>query len=62
MVHIPFIRAIGFWGTFWVTYHYTRRDELTNQHFNPSYVIFKDKIVKGIWNDGFNDKLKNSFE
>ena len=49
----PLIRSIAFWGTFYGTYHYARKDELTHQHVYPSYVILKQKIICDSWKDGF---------
>lgn len=58
MAYSPFFRAVGFWGSFYVVYHYVRRDPETNKHAYPSYLIFKEKIIKDTWKNGFNtDKL-----
>jgi hypothetical protein len=54
MGYSPFLRAVGFWGSFYVFYHYARKDAETKQYVYPSYLIFKEKIVKDIWKNGFN--------
>lgn len=62
MGYSPLLRAIGFWGNFYVFYHYTQRDPLTNQYNYPSYLILKEKVIKEQWKNGINgDKLQESF-
>ena len=50
----PLLRSLAFWGTFYCTYQYAHRDENTQQHAYPSYVIMKQKIIQDQWNQGFN--------
>jgi hypothetical protein len=40
-MYSPFLRTVAFWGTFYGSYHYARKDELTKQPVYPSYVILK---------------------
>ncbi len=61
MGYSPFLRSIGFWGSFYVFYHYGRRDELTGRYNYPSYLILREKIIKSQWKNGFNsDKLEEA--
>lgn len=62
MGYSPFLRQIGFWGSFYVFHSYARRDPVTQQHVNPSYLILKEKVVKEVWNNGFSDKLQDNFK
>ena len=60
-MYSPFLRAVAFWGTFYGTYHYARKDELTQQHVYPSYAIFKQKVIKDTWSKGFEgESFQNS--
>lgn len=62
MAYSPFLRSICFWGSFYVVYNYSSRDPRTNRQNYPSYAIFKEKIVKDTWRDGYNgDKLSTDF-
>ena len=62
MGYSPFLRQVGFWGSFYVFHSYARRDPVTQQHVNPSYLILKEKVVKEVWNHGFSDKLQDNFK
>jgi len=42
----PFLRTLGFWSSFYIIYHYSRRNELTGRHNYPSYFILKEKVIK----------------
>lgn len=57
MGYSPFLRQVGFWGSFYVFHCYARRDEATQQHVYPSYLILKEKVVKDIWKNGFHDNI-----
>lgn len=58
MGYSPFLRSVTFWGSFLLTYNYASRDAVGRQK-HPSYAIFKEKIIRDTWRDGFNgDKLK----
>lgn len=62
MGYSPFLRAVGFWGNFYVFYHYAQRDPVTNQYNYPSYLILKEKVIKEQWKNGINgDKFQESF-
>lgn len=61
MGYSPFVRAVGFWGNFYVFYHYAQRDPATKQYNYPSYLILKEKVVREQWKNGINgDKLQES--
>lgn len=47
------LRSVAFWGTFYASYHYARRDPVTRQHVYPSYAILKQKVLKDTWTNGF---------
>jgi ribonucleotide reductase beta subunit family protein with ferritin-like domain len=58
----PFLKSILFWGSFYVFYHYSSREPLTNRQKYPSYAIFKEKMVRDTWRDGFNgDKMSKDW-
>lgn len=61
MGYSPFLRQVGFWGSFYVFHCYARRDPATQQHVYPSYLILKEKVVKEAWRTGFNEKLQENF-
>jgi hypothetical protein len=62
MGYSPFLRSICFWGSFYVFYNYSGRDPVTRSQKYPSYAIFKEKIVKDTWRDGFiGDKIQTDF-
>jgi hypothetical protein len=45
-----------------VFYNYSGRDPVTRSQKYPSYAIFKEKIVKDTWRDGFiGDKIQTDF-
>jgi len=55
----PFLKSVCFWGSFYVVYNYSSRDSITNRQRYPSYAIFKEKVIRDTWRDGFNgDKLQ----
>lgn len=58
-MYSPFLRSVAFWGTFYGVYHYARRDEATNQHNYPSYVILKQKVIADTWTKGFDSETFN---
>lgn len=61
-MYSPFLRTVAFWGTFYGSYHYARRDPQTKQHVYPSYLILKQKLIKDTWNQGFDSaKFSESF-
>ena len=47
------LRTVAFWGTFYVSYHYARRDPSTLRHVYPSYFILKEHLIKDTWKNGF---------
>ena len=56
----PIVKAVAFWGSFYMMYHYARQDELTGMYTYPSYVIFKQKVIRDTWNNGINgEKLSD---
>lgn len=59
MGYSPFLRQVGFWGSFYLHYNYARRDPRTQQYANPSYFILKEKVFKELWDYGFTDKLED---
>jgi hypothetical protein len=61
MGYSPFLRQVGFWGSFYVFHSYARKDPATQQHTHPSYLILKEKVVKEVWKTGFSDKLQENF-
>jgi hypothetical protein len=62
MGYSPFLRSVAFWGSFYVFYNYAGREVQTGRQRYPSYAIFKEKIVRDTWRDGFNgDKLQTEF-
>lgn len=61
MGYSPFLRQVGFWGSFYLLHNYARRDPRTQQHVNPSYLILKEKVFKELWANGFTDKLQDGF-
>lgn len=62
MGYSPFLRAVGFWGSFYLFYHYSRRNEDTQRHVYPSYMILKEKIVKDQWKQGPDaDRFQEAF-
>jgi len=54
MGYSPFLRQVAFWGSFYVFYNYSSKDVETRRNRYPSYVIFKEKLVKGMWDDNFS--------
>lgn len=61
MGYSPFLRQVGFWGSFYLLHSYARKDPLTHQHVNPSYLILREKLVKELFANGFTDKLQENF-
>jgi hypothetical protein len=62
MAKSPFLRGVCFWGSFYLFYNYSSRDPVTNRQNFPSYAIFKEKIIRDTWRDGFNaDKLSTDY-
>lgn len=62
MGYSPFLKSLCFWGSFYVLHKYSSRDPYTNKQRYPSYAIFKEKIIKDTWRDGFNsDKISTDF-
>jgi hypothetical protein len=62
MGYSPFLRSVCFWGSFYVFYNYSSRDPISKRQRYPSYLIFKEKIIRDTWRDGFNcDKLQTEF-
>ena len=54
----PFLGKVIFWASFYTFYHYSGRDERNRQKY-PSYAIFKEKIIRDTWRDGFiYDKIQ----
>ena len=54
VMYSPLLRAVAFWGSFYGFYHYARTNPQTKQHEYPSYLIFKEKVVKETWKNGWN--------
>ncbi len=62
MAYSPFLSSVIFWSSFYCFYHYSSRDPQTNRQKYPSYAIFKEKIIRDTWRDGFNgDKIQTDF-
>jgi hypothetical protein len=62
MGYSPLFRTIGFWASLYVFQDYSSRNVETHRYKYPSYLILKEKIIKGTWNNGWNgDKLQASF-
>ena len=62
MARSPFLRSVCFWFSFAFFCKYSGRDRQTGRQNYPSYAIFKEKIIKDTWRDGFNgDKLQTDF-
>ena len=61
-MYSPLMRAVAFWGTFYCTYQYARKDPQTNQQTHPSYLILKQKLIKDTWSRGFDsERFSESF-
>ena len=54
MSRSPILSAIVFWGSFLFFHKYSSRHPVTGAQNYPSYAIFKEKIVKDTWHDGFD--------
>ena len=62
MGYSPFLGKICFWSSFYIFTEYSGRHPLTDRQNYPSYAIFKEKIIKDTWRDGFDgDKLQLDF-
>ena len=62
MGYSPFVRSLCFWGSFYLFYHYSSRDPSTHKQRYPSYAIFKEKIIRDTWRDGFDSqKISTDF-
>ena len=62
MAKSPLLRSIIFWTSFYTMYTYSSRDPHSHRQLYPSYAIFKEKIIKDTWRDGFNcEKIATDF-
>ena len=54
MARSPILSGILFWGSFMFFQGYASRDPRTGGQRYPSYAIFKEKILRDTWRDGWN--------